>query len=390
MKALAAAIDRLAREDLSQLDDATLAKELTELHRLANALEAQVARRLETFDRRGGCGVDGATSTAAWLRSHCRMSPGVAREKVVTARQLADDLPVTRSALAEGDISPAHVRVIAQAVRKLPDEMVAEVERSLADAAKLCDPNRLADRLKELRHQLQPEAVVREEHDAYSGRYLHAARTIDGMVSVSAMLDPETGSLFLTFLSMLMQVPGPAEPLTRGQRQADAFAQMLSYATAAERLPKARGERPSMLVVVDLETLEKRAGAQPALLNWTGPVSGEAARRVACDANISRVITKGRSQILDLGRKVRDPSPAQFRALVVRDGGCRAEGCDRPPDWCIAHHLRHWADGGLTDLENLVLLCEFHHHAVHEGGWVVVRNPDGTFTISAPGLAVAA
>jgi HNH endonuclease len=71
---------------------------------------------------------------------------------------------------------------------------------------------------------------------------------------------------------------------------------------------------------------------------------------------------------LEVGRATRVVSPAQRTALAVRDGGCVFPGCDRPPAWCDAHHLRHWLHGGTTDLANLVLLCRAHHRAVHEGG----------------------
>jgi hypothetical protein len=71
---------------------------------------------------------------------------------------------------------------------------------------------------------------------------------------------------------------------------------------------------------------------------------------------------------LEVGRATRVVSAAQRTALAVRDGGCRSPGCDRPPAWCEAHHLRHWLHGGATDLGNLVLLCRAHHRAVHEGG----------------------
>ncbi|MGH2815218.1 MAG: HNH endonuclease signature motif containing protein, partial [Actinomycetota bacterium] len=68
--------------------------------------------------------------------------------------------------------------------------------------------------------------------------------------------------------------------------------------------------------------------------------------------------------------------------LVVRDGGCAVAGCDRPPAWCQAHHLRHWLHGGPTNLTNLALLCRAHHRTVHEGGWRLIRGPDGRFTTS--------
>ena len=88
-------------------------------------------------------------------------------------------------------------------------------------------------------------------------------------------------------------------------------------------------------------------------------------RRIACDARIARVITDGRSQPLDVGRAIRTVTAAQWRALVARDGGCTHPGCDRPPGWCEAHHIEHWADGGTTTLDNLKLYCDRHHRDAH-------------------------
>jgi len=99
-------------------------------------------------------------------------------------------------------------------------------------------------------------------------------------------------------------------------------------------------------------------------------------RRLACDASISRIITDGKSQILDVGRRTRTISPALRRALVVRDAGCVHPGCDRPPSWTEGHHLEHWVDGGTTDLANLILLCRRHHRAQHEGGRALQRKHD--------------
>jgi Domain of unknown function (DUF222)/HNH endonuclease len=90
------------------------------------------------------------------------------------------------------------------------------------------------------------------------------------------------------------------------------------------------------------------------------------------------------SQPLDVGRTTRVVQPAQRSALVVRDGGCVFPDCDRPPGWCEAHHLVHWLHGGPTDLANLALLCRAHHRAVHEGGWRLIRDPDGWLTATPP------
>jgi hypothetical protein len=90
------------------------------------------------------------------------------------------------------------------------------------------------------------------------------------------------------------------------------------------------------------------------------------------------------SQPLDVGRATRVIQPAQRAALTVRDGGCVFPGCDRPLAWCEAHHLQHWLHGGPTNLANLALLCRAHHRAVHEGGWRLIRGPDGQFTATPP------
>jgi uncharacterized protein DUF222/HNH endonuclease len=141
---------------------------------------------------------------------------------------------------------------------------------------------------------------------------------------------------------------------------------------------------PHVTLTVDLETLERRAG-RPCELDEAGVIGAEAARRLACDATLSRVITAGASEPLDVGRRTPVVPAALRRALVVRDRGCRFPGCDRPPPWCDGHHLVHWADGGETSLSNLVLLCRRHHRAVHErfalelaDGRPVFRRPDGS------------
>ncbi|HZY27473.1 MAG TPA: DUF222 domain-containing protein, partial [Jiangellaceae bacterium] len=109
---------------------------------------------------------------------------------------------------------------------------------------------------------------------------------------------------------------------------------------------------------------------------WGGPISAEAVRRIGCHAGISRVITDPASVPLDVGREQRTVTAGQWTALAVRDRGCAFPGCTRPAEWCIAHHITHWADGGPTDLDNLVLLCGYHHRAVHHHGWHVIMAAD--------------
>ena len=108
------------------------------------------------------------------------------------------------------------------------------------------------------------------------------------------------------------------------------------------------------------------------------------AQRLACDCAVGRVVMNGESEILDLGRRLRLVSPAIRRAVERRDRGCVWPGCDRPTRWCDAHHIIPWERGGPTSIENCALLCRRHHMLVHEGGWTLVRNIDGTYDVKQP------
>lgn len=129
-------------------------------------------------------------------------------------------------------------------------------------------------------------------------------------------------------------------------------------------------------LIVDHATLVGAPGAPGARLEWGGVLSGEAARRLACDSLVTPVVTGPLGQVLDVGRRTRIVSAAIWTALVVRDGHCAFPGCDAPPSRSDAHHCRHWANGGATALSNLVLLCQHHHHRVlhdeqHTDRWQV-------------------
>ena len=108
-------------------------------------------------------------------------------------------------------------------------------------------------------------------------------------------------------------------------------------------------------------------------IDGAGPVPTATIQRLACDGTIRRVIVDAQSEVLDVGRARRLATPTHRAALRVRDRGCAFPGCDRPPEWCQAHHLIPFEHGGATDLGNLCLLCSHHHHLVHEGGWSLER-----------------
>jgi len=107
------------------------------------------------------------------------------------------------------------------------------------------------------------------------------------------------------------------------------------------------------------------------------------ARRILCDAAMESLLDDGDGNQMRLGRRSRVVRRRLRRAVRLRDGGCRFPGCTRR-GWLDAHHMIHWIDGGLTDLENLLSLCRFHHRRVHEGGWTIHGNPTGTLTFVDP------
>lgn len=112
--------------------------------------------------------------------------------------------------------------------------------------------------------------------------------------------------------------------------------------------------------------------ADPPWLNWVGPIPPAVAQRIACDADIWRILldpTTG--QPLDVGRAYRLVPYWIRRALHARDRGCRWPGCDVPSEWTDAHHRQPWAEGGETSVTDCILLCRHHHGLVHEGGWSI-------------------
>ncbi len=117
-------------------------------------------------------------------------------------------------------------------------------------------------------------------------------------------------------------------------------------------------------------------GLPPGELIWGGAISATAARRIACCAGIQRVVLDPAGAVLDVGREYRSATAAQFAALIARDGGCAFPGCTRPAAWCIAHHITHWVDGGPTNVDNMVLLCTWHHTVVHHHGWSIELGTD--------------
>ena len=129
--------------------------------------------------------------------------------------------------------------------------------------------------------------------------------------------------------------------------------------------------------------LAPAADAGVAEIAGLGPVETEVLRRLACDADVDLSVESREGCILDQGRARRDPTTAQRIEIARRDKGCRFPGCVFT-EFTDVHHIRHWAKGGETNLDNLVTLCDRHHKAVHELGWSVVGDPNVALSFTSP------
>jgi hypothetical protein len=276
-------------------------------------------------------------------------------------------MPEIAAQAVEGNISPSGVRLLAQARDRHPAEF-ADHEAVFAEIATYLDPRELRQALSLWEQQVDFPAALEDAESARLRRRFYFNQTYEGMWSAAGDLDPESGHVISTALHSHTD---PAN-LDRGdnrsmpQRNADALTDICRFwLDHNDDTSISGGERPHITVTVPYEILtrhEQRLGEIDG-----SPVSPETIRRLACDAGIVRIVTDGESQPLDVGRRVRTVTPAIRRALELRDGGCTRTGCTAPASWCDAHHITHWADGGVTALINLILLCRKHHTAIHSG-----------------------
>ncbi|MDE0447268.1 MAG: HNH endonuclease signature motif containing protein, partial [Spirochaetaceae bacterium] len=173
--------------------------------------------------------------------------------------------------------------------------------------------------------------------------------------------------------------PGSEAALAPAAAFLDGVAEQVSI-EHAEKLPATEATPDRDLAVA----LPGRDAGQAVIEQAGGiHVGKEAARRVACDAGLVELRHGADGEVLDVGRRTRTVPTALRRALQSRDRNqCQFPGCESRH--CDAHHVMHWADGGETQLSNLVLACKFHHRAVHEEGFQVVADGAGGFLFLRP------
>ncbi|MGC5318208.1 DUF222 domain-containing protein [Micromonospora arida] len=381
------AVDDCAETALWALSDDELLASLDATQVLAQRLAAVQLGLVRELDGRGVAIAQGASSTAVWLRERLRLSGRSARQLVQLATTIDAAPPAVRDALLGGAITVEQGRVVAETIAALPVEAGPEVAdkatQLLITWADRFDPtilSRLGERVlahvaPELADQAELKALERATERAEARRHVTLSEQQNGQVRLSGNLDTETASLLREAIDPLCAPAGEHDDRSPGQRRADALGEICRLALRTGQLPDNGGDRPQLVVTVPLEELVN--GVRAGTLETGTRLTPGAVRRLACDAGVLPVVLDGNSQVLDVGRQRRLFTGPLRRALVLRDGGCAFPGCDRPPRWCDGHHIRHWADGGVTALGNAVLLCGYHHRFIHRGDWTVRLAADG-------------
>ncbi|MER7860780.1 DUF222 domain-containing protein [Amycolatopsis japonica] len=372
-----------------------LAHGVTHLLQVMRVASAGVGKFLAEIESRGTEDLFGYGSAASWLADVARISLGDAQDMVNRALALnpapsvggevAVFAPATAAAAEDGALGEQHIDLILEILRKIPSEVPVEdragAEKILADLARDAGPKQIAEAGADLLAHLDPDGnEPKDPEPAPPRREVFVERRKDGFWKLSGLLDPETGARTAAALDAYaakrpVDEFGQADHRTLPQRRGDAWAELLDLAIACPDQPGTSGYRTLVHVTVGLDAL--KTGLGTACLDFVGRITAREARLAACDCLMIPVVLSAAGEPLDVGRMKRFVTPGQRRALNIRDGGCAFPGCHRAPKHCHAHHIRHWADGGPTDLRNLVLLCSFHHRLIHHGDWQVRMAPGG-------------
>ncbi len=353
---------------------------LTEAFGLVDRLNAKLVAAVGDHDAAELWRHDGATSMTAWLRHHSRQTGRQAALCTRTARRLRE-LPVTAAAYRDGVLSGGQIQAIVVNLKDRTVGLFADHEAALIPELARLSVHETATAMQDWAQRA--EAILGDDPDkATPERWLHLSRILDGRRELSASFDTEGGAVIATALRLAVSPDAAGESArTPAQRRADALVDVCRRFLDHQQERRGGRHRPHLNIITTLDDLEARG--QGRLLDGS-VLDAATLQRLFCDAGIHRVITDGRSGILDYGTTTRTVPAPLFNALVIRDRHCRFPGCDRPPDWTEAHHVRWVTRGGPTALDNLALVCTRHHHLLHTPAWDAKLLPDATLEITDP------
>ncbi len=355
-----------------------------------------------------------APDVAVWLANQTNAEPRAMRADLDLAHRLDGRYGRVAAGMATGDVNAAQARVICDALDDLagsdavgPD-LLHQAEQTLVGHAAVHRPGELRHLGRRLLHVLAPETaeaeearkLADEEREARKKAKLQFRPLGDGTTRISGLLPDPVAARLKTYLDAFTsprrqhangrdrhggQDPGPfgiqdGDRIPQARKYAEAFAALLEHLDPAN-LPEHGGDATTVMVTITLDQLRHELAAAGLIDADSGDggstITAAEARRLACTARIIPVVLGGESEILDQGRAQRLFTPAQRRAMRLRDQVCRTEGCTTPATWCEAHHLTPWSAGGRTDLDSGVMLCPFHHHRIHDPTHTTDRLPNG-------------
>jgi hypothetical protein len=350
------------------------------------ASQLKMLQLLAEADDRGTAWEDwGAQDMCHWISMRYGVSYYRAERWIAAAHALRG-FPLIRQAFERGDLS-------LDKVVELTRFATTETEEALVEWAQRVSAGRIRHKAELLRKAEPDEAAQTDRDRSVRWTYYDDGRRF----GLTADLPAADGAVVIRALDrMARQVPELPEETTWGieARRADALVTMCSGSIASDPDP----DRATVI----LHARVGGGGAEgvgPASLHSTelegGPVlHPQVAERLLCDARVQVILEDGAGQVVRLGRMRRDPPEWMLRQLRYRDRECAFPGCAQRRH-VHAHHVTWWDRGGSTDLDNLVLICSFHHKLVHEYGWSLTRgrdgavrwfHPDGTRYRAGPGL----
>jgi len=372
-----------------------LGTRISELVAHLDAGEYQLLVLLGEFDDKLEWSADGINSCAHWLNAFCGVNMGAARERVRVAHALPA-LPKISAEFREGKVSYSKVRAMTRAATPENEDVLLNIARhgTANQVEKLVRHYRRYQRIEKLK----------EENIRFAQRRFSLRQDDDDTWVISGRLTAEQGVLLQKALDLGLEqlfqeqknVPDEVEaqqeashPVSESfsnsfeARRSDALARMAEAFIANTNSQANGGDACLVNIHTDVDTLMADGEGATSQTEDGGRVSAETSRRLACDASVVHWLDTHKGEPLSIGRKSRTVPPAIRRALQRRDKGCRFPGCTCTR-FVDAHHIHHWADGGETSMENLVLLCRRHHRLVHEEGYGIQVGAFGEITFTLP------
>lgn len=327
-------------------------------------------------------------NTAGFLAVTARITKHQAHQRVQAAHFLGrrqampgEDLPPLREILAEaqatGDVGAQQAEMIndtlacVERASSLDITELAALETELVAHARTFGPRELKQCLLRVEAHHDPDGVLPDEDRVREQRFVHLVCRRDGSYTLEGRLTRDVGAALAAVLTPLAK-PRPTEAAgpdvrSAAQRMHDAVEDVTGFLLRSGDLPRRGGLASTVVVTIDHETLLSRSGLGHTSLG--APIPVREVLSLCQEAEIIPVVLNSAGAVLSAGRTSRLATPQLTQMLYARDGGCSFPGCDAPPEFCERHHIVAWINGGETKIDNLTLLCRYHHHTFLDGGW---------------------